>query len=104
MLRGFVLLSFLATLTAPTAPIRPENASWIPRVILAQSSRASIFFHRKTALALDRIIFEQASAGISLRGTVRCFPAGVRRYTTYIIPAGPLTRITHVRAIPTRSA
>src|SRR5205807_2610217 len=43
MLRGFVLLSFLATLTAPTATIRPENASWIPRVILAQSSRASIF-------------------------------------------------------------
>src|SRR2546425_3111536 len=44
MLRGFVFLSFLATLTAPTAPIRPENDSWIPRVILAQSSRASIFF------------------------------------------------------------
>src|SRR5437879_12350417 len=104
MLRGFVLLPFLATLTAQIAPIRPENASWIPRVILAQSSRASISLSPRDNVPLDRIIFEQASAGISLRGTVRCFAAGVRRYKTYIIPAGPLTRITHVRAIPTRSA
>jgi hypothetical protein len=51
MLRGFALLSRLVTRIDPTAPMRPVNASWIPRVILAQSSRAAIFLsHRKPVL------------------------------------------------------
>ena len=32
----------------------------------------------------DQIIFEQASAGISMNGTPRLFPAGARRYSAYI--------------------
>src|SRR5207253_9905851 len=74
MLRGFVLLSFLATLAAPTAPIRPENASWIPRVILAQSSRACIFSftERQCSIGSDYLCaserrhqFEGHSTGLS---------------------------------------
>ena len=50
----------------------------------------------------DRIIFEQAGAGISLTGTVRYYLAGVRRYTPYIIVARSSIRVRHVRAILAR--
>src|ERR1700757_2510713 len=84
-LLDFALLSFLDIRTDPTAPMRLVSVSCTPRVILAQSSRAAIFiFHRRDSAASDRIIFEQASAGINSRGAARYCLAGVRRYTPYI--------------------
>src|SRR6266480_5736079 len=45
------------------------------------------YLSRRDNVPSDRIMFEQAGAGISLRGTVRYYLAGVRRYTPYIILA-----------------
>src|SRR2546425_9323751 len=85
MFRGFAFLLLLGVRVDPIAATRPENMSCIPRVSLAQSSRASILYSPRDSVASDRLIFEQASAGFSLGGTVRCCLAGVRRYTPYII-------------------
>ena len=49
-------------------------------------------------------MFEQAGAGISLRGTVRYYLAGVRRYSPYIIVARSFIRVRYVRALPKDSA
>jgi hypothetical protein len=41
-------------------------------------------FSPKDNVASDRIIFEQARAGISLGGGKRCYVAGARRYAPYM--------------------
>ncbi len=82
----------------------PVNASWIPRVILTQSSLAAIILSLRDDVASDRIMFEQASAGISFWGTVRYYLAGVRRYTPYICAERTFQSLTDVRALPSDSA
>jgi hypothetical protein len=84
--------------------MRPVNASWIPRVILAQSSLAAIILSLRDSVASDRIMFEQASAGISFWGTVRLNLAGVRRYTPYIDAARIFQSLSDVRTLPPDSA
>ena len=103
-LRGFGRLSLRAIRTTPIAPMRLVNASWIPRVIFAQSSRAAIILSLIDSVASDRIMFEQASAGISFWGTARFYRAGVRRYTPYIDAARMFQSLSDVRALPSDSA
>jgi hypothetical protein len=103
-LRGLGRLSPLTIRTPPTALMRPVNASRIPRVILAQSSLAAIILSLRDDVASVRILFEQASAGISFWGTVRFYLAGVRRYTPYIDAARTFQLLSDVRALPSDSA
>src|SRR6266567_9497437 len=104
MLRRLTLFSFAVVRTDPIALLRLENASATPRVILAQSSRAAIYLSPRDNVPSDRIMFEQAGAGISLRGTVRYYLAGVRRYSPYIIVARSFIRVRYVRALRKDSA
>ena|SRR5205807_100117 len=104
MLRRLTLFSFVIVRTDPIALLRLESASATPRVILAQSSRAAILSSPRDNVPSDRIMFEQAGAGISLRGTVRYYLTGVRRYSPYIIVARSFIRVRYVRALPKDSA
>ena len=101
-----ILLSFYFSLSGWTRPRRRDLRAFLGFLGLTFANLVALplFYSPRDLVASDRIMFERASAGINLTGTVRCFLAGARRYFAYIAATRDSIRLRIVRALLADSA